>query len=127
MKVTGKIKNACINVVSKKPELTLELDSKTAFEGEFDNLKDKDKLSIEVKPYRKIRSLSANAYAWVLMNEIAENQGITKEEVYLSQIEKVGVFKAIVINKEAESTIRHSWSNYGLGWIVQRIGDSPTP
>ena len=127
MKVTGKIKNACINVVSKKPELTFELDNRKAFDGEFDNLKDKDKLSIEVKPYRKIRSLSANAYAWVLMNEIAENQGITKEEVYLSQIEKVGVFKAIVINKEAESTIRHSWSNYGLGWIVQRIGDSPTP
>ena len=124
MKITGKIKNATINFITKKPELTLEINEKNAFEGEFDVFKDKDKLSIEIKQYRKKRSNSANAYAWVLMEEIAKNQGITKDEVYLSQIEKVGVFKPIAINKDAVETITHSWSLHGMGWIVQRIGDS---
>ena len=124
MKVTGRIKNASVGMFSKKAELTLELDDTDALNLEYDKLKAKEKLAIEVKPYRNKRSNSANAYAWVLMDKIAENQGITKEEVYLHQIEKVGVFKPIEINEDAVDTMIHSWSLHGLGWIAQRIGSS---
>ncbi len=124
MKVTGRIKNASVGMFSQKPELTLELDDKNALTVEYDKLKDKDKLTIEVKPYRPKRSNSANAYAWVLMDKIAENQGITKEEVYLHQIQKVGVFQPISINEAAVDTMIHSWSLHGLGWIAQRIGSA---
>lgn len=126
MKVTGRIKNASVGMFSQKPELTLELDDKTALTSEYDKLKGKEKLTIEVKPYRPKRSNSANAYAWVLMDKIAESQGITKEEVYLSQIQKVGVFKPISINEAAVDTMIHSWSLHGMGWIAQRIGQADT-
>ena len=122
MKLKGRIKDLNLAFLSGKPQLTLEIDEKTPLLAEYDKLKARDKLSIEVKPYRPKRSNSANAYAWVLMDKIAENQGITKEEVYLTQIQKVGVFQPITINEAAVGTITHSWSLHGMGWIAQRIG-----
>lgn len=124
MTATGRIKNISVGMFSQKPELTLELDNKNALTAEYDKLKDKDKLAIEVKPYRAKRSNSANAYAWVLMDKVAESQGITKEEVYLSQLQKVGVFQDVAINEAAVDTMIHSWSLHGMGWIAQRIGKS---
>lgn len=126
MKLKGRIKDLNLAFLSGKPQLTLEIDEKAALLAEYDKLKERDKLSIEVKPYRAKRSNSANAYAWVLMDKIAENQGITKEEVYLSQIQKVGVFKPIAINEDAVDTMIHSWSLHGMGWIAQRIGQADT-
>lgn len=122
MKLKGRIKDLNLAFLSGKPQLVLEIDEKSVLLAEYDKLKEKDKLSIEVKPYRPKRSNSANAYAWVLMDRIAESQGITKEEVYLSQIQKVGVFKPIAINEAAVDTMIHSWSLHGMGWIAQRIG-----
>lgn len=124
MNATGRIIRASTGLISNKGELTLEIDDKSALEASYNKLKDKDKLCIEVKPYRKKRSNSANAYAWRLMDEIAKNQGISKEEVYLNQIGKVGVFKSIIINENAVDTMVHSWSLHGMGWIAQRIGNA---
>lgn len=42
---------------------------------------DKDKL-YEVKQHREKRSLTANAYAWVLISKIAEVLRVSNEEVY---------------------------------------------
>ena len=53
--------------------------------------KHKDKLyNLEVKEYRKKRSLDANAYAWVLIHKLAEAMRLTPEEVYLQQVLNVG-------------------------------------
>ena len=46
----------------------------------FYRLKDHD-VSIDMKKYYKKRSLSANAYAWVIIDKIAEVMRITKTEV----------------------------------------------
>jgi hypothetical protein len=124
MKVTGRITDISLEFLTGKPKVTFQVDDKSALLSEYDKLKEKDKLFIEVKPYRPKRSNSANAYAWVLMDKIAESQGITKDEVYLHQIQKVGVFKPIEINEDAVDTMIHSWSLHGLGWIAQRIGNS---
>ena len=122
MKVNGRIKDLNMAFLTGKPLLVLEIDEKTPLLAEYDELKARDKLSIEVKPYRPKRSNSANAYAWVLMDKLAENQGVTKEEVYLTQIQKVGVFKPIAINEAAVGTMIHSWSLHGMGGIAQRAG-----
>ena len=126
MKVTGRIKNVSVGMFSQKPELTLELDDKNALTAEYDKLKAKEKLSIEVKQYRPKRSNSANAYAWVLMDKIAENQGITKEEVYLHHVREVGVAKFATINQDAADTLMTGWSMNGIGWVADKIGDSDT-
>ena len=48
------------------------------------------KLTVEVKPYRKKRSLNANNYAWKLMSEMADMQGTSKEEIYEIMLERYG-------------------------------------
>ena len=126
MKVNGRIKDLNMAFLTGKPLLVLEIDEKIALLAEYDKLKEREKLSIEVKPYRPKRSNSANAYAWVLMDKIAESQGITKEEVYLNQIQKVGVFQVVAVNEAAVDTMIHSWALHGMGWIAQTIGAADT-
>ena len=50
---------------------------------------DKDKL-YEIKEYKQKRSLNANAYMWVLINEIANKVRLSKEEVYLNMLKSYG-------------------------------------
>lgn len=58
----------------------------------YDDTKDKE-LNVDVKPYRKKRSLNANAYAWVLMSKIAGKLHSTKEEIYEQELLKHPVFE----------------------------------
>ena len=58
--------------------ITLEVDETPT---EYDALKDKD-LRIEIKEYKKRRSLNANAYFYVLVNKIAEALNVSDTEVH---------------------------------------------
>ena len=64
--------------MNRKQRVTVELDGN--FQNEFTQLKDTE-LDIEIKKHRNRRSLSANAYFHVLVNRIAERQGLGIEEV----------------------------------------------
>ena len=57
---------------------------------------DREKL-FEVKPYRQKRSLNANAYAWTLMNEIANRLRTSKDEVYLEMLKRYGQCEVISV------------------------------
>lgn len=57
---------------------------------------DRDK-TFEVKPYRQKRSLNANAYAWTLMNEIANRLRTSKDEVYLEMLKRYGQCEVISV------------------------------
>lgn len=50
-------------------------------------------LDIELKVHRERRSLDANAYAWVLMSQIAAEIQTSKEEVYHKMLVEYGVFR----------------------------------
>ena len=90
MKVSGKIVGANIDFRTGKPTISLEINEKTTFKLMVDELKDCEKLSIEVKPYREKRSLNANAYAWKLIGEIADIVRANKEDVYLEMLKRYG-------------------------------------
>lgn len=90
MRITGKIVGANIDFKTGKPTLTLEVNERNDFEMLVDEMRDKDKLSIEVKPYRPNRSLNANAYAWKLIGEIADIVRSSKDEVYRDVLRKYG-------------------------------------
>lgn len=61
-----------------------------------------DKLkSVEIKYHRKKRSLDANAYLWVMLDKMAKKLGTTKEELYITEIKRYGVFKPMIFNKES--------------------------
>lgn len=57
---------------------------------------DREKL-FEVKPYRQKRSLNANAYAWVLINEMANRLRTSKDEVYQEMLKRYGQSKVISV------------------------------
>ncbi len=50
---------------------------------------EKDKI-FEIKEYKQKRSLSQNAYAWKLINELANKMGISKEEMYMKMLKAYG-------------------------------------
>ena len=81
----------------------------------FDALADKE-IIFEVKEARKHRSLSANAYAWVLIDKIAEKTGIKKSEVYKNAIREIGgVSDTICVMDKAVDRLREGWAKNGLG------------
>lgn len=79
----------------------------TVYEGvgaltEIDKFKSTDKLSIEVKKYREKRSLDANAYAWCLMQKIAEAVGSDKWDVYLRCLQRYSrAFTHVIVKENA--------------------------
>lgn len=120
MKVTGRIVGAYIDFKTGKPQITFEVNERNDFELLVDELKDKDKLSIEVKPYRKRRSLDANAYAWVLMDKLAEKLGISKEAIYRDYIKEIGgVSETVCAKNKAVKRLCEGWQRHGLGWQTE--------
>lgn len=97
MRATGKIVGANIDFKTGKPVLMLEINERNDFEHIVDDLKDKDKLSIEVKQYREHRSLNANAYAWSLIGQIADVVRAGKDEIYLMLLKRYGQSELISV------------------------------
>lgn len=100
-----------------KQRLTVELDDD--FRREFDRLKDAD-VRIEIKKYRKKRSKDANAYAWVLIDKIAAELSIDKDEVYRNAIRSIGgVSEMVCVLDSAVDRLRKGWAKQGLGWHTE--------
>lgn len=90
MKLSGKIVGANIDFRTGKPTVSLEINEKNDFKLMVDELKDCERLSIEIKPYRPKRSLNANSYAWKLIGDIADIMRASKDEIYLEMLKRYG-------------------------------------
>lgn len=87
----------------------------------FDALAEKD-ITFEIKQSRKGRSLSANAYAWVLIDKIAEKTGERKTDVYRQAIREIGgVSDTICVMDKAVERLREGWAKNGLGWQTDTL------
>lgn len=111
-------------MIGKLKDLTRSRDGKWVisfatpedFSAMFDELADKD-ISIEIKPVRKHRSLDANAYAWVLIDKIAEKTGEKKTDVYRHAIKEIGgVSQTVCVVDEAVDILCKVWEKNGIGW-----------
>ncbi len=66
---------------------------------------DRDKeYQVEIKEYKKRRSLNANAYAWVLINKIANVMRLSKEDVYLNMLKHYGQSQIVSIVSDVNIT-----------------------
>lgn len=88
--------------------------------------KRKDRLyDLEVKEHRKRRSLDSNAYAWTLINKLADVMRIPAVEVYRQAIQDIsGNSEIIPIKEEAVEQFKQAWSHNGIGWICRDMGRS---
>ena len=88
--------------------------------------KHKDRLyDLEVKEHRKKRSLDANAYAWSLINKLADVMRLQPSEVYRQAIQDIaGNNEILPIKEEAVEQFKQAWSCHGIGWICRDMGKS---
>lgn len=56
----------------------------------------------EVKQHREKRSLTANAYAWVLIGKIADVVRASKDEVYLEMLKRYGQSEIVSVLSEID-------------------------
>lgn len=88
----------------------------------IDSLKDDVEYIITIKRKRKSRSLNANAYAWVLLDKLAEATGIAKTELYRGYIREIGGNNDIVcVQDKALDSLRTGWQHNGIGWITDTM------
>ena len=93
----------------------------------FDEMNGKA-VRIDVKEAKKHRSLSANAYAWVLIDKIAEKTGISVREVYQTAIMDIGgVSELYGVKEEAYEAFKRLWIGDHLGRQVEIIPGSSKP
>ena len=97
MILTGRITGALIDFATGKPKLELSVNEVNDFKQLVDDLKDKEKLSLDIKQYREKRSLNANNYAWKLLTEIANVVRASKEEIYLLMLKRYGQSEIISV------------------------------
>ena len=117
MKVTGRIVGANIGFKTNKPMLMLEVNELNDFKLLVDDMNGCERLSIEIKPFRARRSLDANAYAWVLMDRLAERLNESKETIYREYIKNIGGNSEIVCAKDsAVERLCEGWNKNGIGW-----------
>lgn len=117
MKITGRIMGATIDLKTKKPQLTLEVNELNDFKNLVDEMNGLEKLSIEIKPFRPKRSLDANAYFFVLADKVAEKLNTTKVDVYRNCIKEIGgVSETVCVKNEAVARLCEGWSQNGIGW-----------
>lgn len=123
MQTTGVITNLDIDYETRKPKISLILDTNSL--DIVEQLKNENKLNIEMKKWYKKRSLDANAYCWVLCNNIAnelsKNEITTKEEVYRDAILQVGSFEPFIVQEKTFEKFKRIWEKQGLGFLVQEV------
>lgn len=91
------------------------------FRAEFDELKSAD-ISIEIKKHHKRRSLNANAYAWVLIDQIAAKMKLDRIDVYREAIRSIGgVSDVVCVPNKAVERLEEGWRAKGLGWFTERL------
>lgn len=74
------------------------------------------------------RSLSANAYAWALMNQLSEKLNKPVLEIYRETIRDIGGSSAIIsIRANAAKAFKTGWESKGEGWQVHKLDEMTTP
>ena len=88
MKFTGKLKEPIIDYLTGR--LTLLFETREDFRQAYEELKNKEILSLEIKPYRKRRSLNANSYFHVLVGKLADKQKTSKPYMKNLMLQRYG-------------------------------------
>ncbi|MBO6233228.1 MAG: hypothetical protein J6N78_04135 [Clostridia bacterium] len=127
MQTTGIIEDISIDYKTRKSKISLLLDTK---EIEIvEQLKNENKLNIELKKYRKSRSLNANNYFWKILQELCELAEIETIEEYKRRVKELGIFRRFRIEKENIKTFEKMWTAQGIAWFceiadTEYIGDT---
>lgn len=99
MEFTGKLK--AVNQDWQTGRFNITFDVNENISGQIDEIKNCEKLSVKAEKHRERRSLDANAYAWVLLQKLAEATKTDKWSMYLECLQRYSRAFTHVIVKEA--------------------------
>ena len=117
MTTTGIIKDINIDYETQKPKISLLLDTNDL--KIVEQLKNENKLNIDLKRYREKRSLDANNYFWKLLQELCELAEIDTKEEYKRRIKELGIFRRFRIEKDNVNTFERMWTSQGIAWFCE--------
>lgn len=114
MKLIARIESASVDARSGESLLTLRT-SESKLLRLLPELQGKE-LTVDIKDGQK-RSLSANAYAWVLIDKLSEKTRIPKSEIYRQTIREIGgVSETVCVVKNAADKLKEVWESNGIGF-----------
>ena len=108
-----------------QPEYQIQFDGKVkiAFEIQpryMDELQ--GMVDVDVNVHKEKRSLSANAYAWVLLDKLSKVLGRPAEDIYRENIRNIGgVAEYVCVQNEAVQTMKRIWEQHGIGWQAEEL------
>ncbi len=114
---TGTITDINIDFKTHKAKISLLLDTKQL--DIVEELKNENKLNIELKKHREKRSLDANAYFWKLLQELCELAEIDTVEEYKRRVKELGIFRQFKIEKDNIKTFEKMWTAQGIAWFCE--------
>jgi len=94
-------------------DLTLTLSLPRQHADSLKKLMDVD-IEADIKKYREKRSMSQNAYAWMLITKIAQsiNPPMNKEEVYAEMLKRYGQGGIISVQKDKVADVMRAFDYY---------------
>ena len=119
MRFTGNLKDINRDWQTGRYNITFTINEQSALSG-VEKIKDCEKLSIEAVQFRQKRSLDSNAYAWVLMQKIAEAINSDKWSVYLMCLQRYSrSFTHVIVKPEAVNRMKELYRTFvDLGEIT---------
>lgn len=104
--ILGKIHNFTKDIFTRKQILSLEVEGDCS--ELIEKLKD-ERISIEIKKYRKKRSLDANGLLWACIGDIAKAINADKWDVYLTMLKRYGVYTYGVFKESKIEQVKKMW------------------
>ena len=117
MELTGEIKDLSKDYRTDKPILQLVLNERDCLLS-LEQLKD-IKLSVQVKKWRKKRSINANNYFWKLLSEYSEEKNVDTIEEYKERVKRLGIFRRFRIEDKDKKTFEIMWQDKGIAWFCE--------
>lgn len=92
----------------------------------IDGLDEGKSWDVKITQHRVKRSLSSNAYAWSLMDQIAGRLHESKESVYRGYVKEIGNNSEIVtVKHEAVDKLCKTWNSMGIGFVHDILMERP--
>ena len=73
------------------------------------NQLDDKEYTLEIKKFRRRRSLDANAYFWVMVGKLADALHTDNNSVYIDLLERYGVFTHVIVKEKAAEQFKQEY------------------
>lgn len=88
----------------------------------MDSLTDGKTYVLTIKEKKQRRSLDANAYAWVLLDKLAERLHEPKADIYRGYIREIGGnSETVCVKDQAVDRLTDGWEHNGIGWQAETM------